>query len=186
MPIGIQEKHERDSFDEWLDRYKEEREVIQEPQIPETEPVDVSDELPGVDSPIPDPVLEEKKMKVAQIPAKVIVDVIDTAAISLNSYIAQSHQEGASQEEKASLQDAVANYLRDTDIDISPGKLCLVLILMIYGPKTLQAFQSRKLNRENAALRDQVSELEERLAAYNHVSPQHTGKEATNGTLSDV
>ena len=186
MPIGIQEKHERDSFDEWLDRYKEEREVIQEPTIPEPEHVEISDDLPGFDSQAPDPVLEEKKQRVAQIPAKVIVDVIDTAAISVNSYIAQSHQDGASQEEKASLQDAVANYLRDTEIDISPGKLCLVLILMIYAPKTIQAFQTRKLNQENAALKGHVAELEERLAAYNGHPQSNTGKEAKNGTVPNV
>ena len=185
MPIGIQDKHERDSLDEWLDRYKEEREVIQEPTIPEPEPVEVADELPEIDR-TPDPTIEHKKMEVAMIPAETIVDVIDTTAISLNSYIAQSHQEGASREEKESLQHAVANYLKDTDIDISPGKLCLVLILMIYGPKTLQAFQARKLNQENAALRDHVAELEDRLAAYN-VQPQpNSGKEDKNGTVPNV
>lgn len=163
MPIGIQEKHERDSFDQFLDSLKEDREVIQEPAIPDPEPVEAAGELPGIDSEIPDPSLEEKKMKVAAIPAQVIVDVIDTAAVSLNSYIAQEHQDGASREEKDSLQNAVANYLRETDIDISPGKLCLVLVIMIYAPKTLQAFQTRKLNQENAALRERNAYLERQL-----------------------
>lgn len=176
MPLGIQTEHKRDRFDDFLDRYKEEREVIQEPVIPEPDPVDASDSLPGIDSEIPDPSLEEKKIKVAAIPAQVIVDVIDTAAVSVNSYIAQEHQEGASKEEKESLQNAVANYLRETDIDISPGKLCLVLILMIYAPKTVQAFQIRKENRENAALRARNEYLEQQLRE----------REAANGKVPSV
>lgn len=181
MPIGIQTKHERDSFDDFLDTLKEDREIIQEPTIPEPEPahVEASDNLPGLDDgPAPaDPVLEEKKMQVAMIPAEVIVDVIDTTAVSLNSYIAQEHQDGASAEEKESLQKAVANYLRETDIDISPGKLCLVLVLMIYGPKTMQAFQVRKEHQENQALRAHVAELENQLQQR---------KEAQNGSIPNV
>lgn len=162
MPIGIQEKHERDSFDEFLDTLKEDREIIQEPEITAAEPEEAED-LPIADDPISDPVIEKKKMEVAMIPAETIVDVIDTTAVSLNSYIAQEPQEGASASEKASLQKAVANYLRDTDIDISPGKLCLLLVLMIYAPKVMQAFQVRKLNQENAALRARMADLETRL-----------------------
>ena len=177
MPIGIQDKHQRDSFDAFLDSLKEEREVIQEPVIPEPEPEPVEPEnLPGVDEPAPDPSREQKKFEVAQIPAKTIVDVIDTAAVSLNSYIAHQPQEGASESEKESLQDAVANYLRDTEIDISPGKLVLVLVLMIYGPKTMQAFQVRKQNEENMALRQQVTYLENQLKE----------KEAHDGTIPNV
>lgn len=181
MPIGIQTKHERDSFDDFLDTLKEDREIIQEPTIPNPEPAtaEPSDTTPGLDdNPAPlDPVVEEKKRQVAMIPAEVIVDVIDTTAVSLNSYIAQEHQDGASKEEKESLQKAVANYLRETDIDISPGKLCLVLVLMIYGPKTVQAFQVRKEHQENQALRAHVAELENQLQQR---------KEAQNGSIPSV
>lgn len=185
MPIGIQEKHERDSFDQFLDSLKEDREIIQETKIPDPEPVEIADELPGIDTPVADPVMERKKMEVAMIPAETIVDVIDTTAISLNSYIAQEHQEGASSEEKESLKHAVANYLKDTDIDISPGKLVLVLVLMIYGPKTLQAFQARKENQENAALRERNAYLENQLAKRNPTT-QPNGKEAADGTVPGV
>lgn len=181
MPIGIQTKHERDSFDDFLDTLKEDREIIQEPNIPDPEPspMEPSDSMPGLDDGAApsDPVIEEKKMQVAMIPAEVIVDVIDTTAVSLNSYIAQEHQDGASQEEKESLQKAVANYLRETDIDISPGKLCLVLVLMIYGPKTMQAFQVRKEHQENQALRAHVAELENQLQQR---------KEAQNGSIPSL
>lgn len=178
MPIGIQDRHERDSFDDFLDSLKEEREVIQEPNIPEPEPEPMipADELPAINEPLPDPTLEKKKMEVAMIPAETIVDVIDTTAISVNSYIAQEHQDGASPEEKESLQHAVANYLRKTDIDISPGKLCLILIVMIYAPKVLQAFQTRKLNQENAALRQRNAILEQQLRE----------REASDGKVSGV
>lgn len=178
MPIGIQTKHERDSFDKFLDTYKEPREIIQEPSIPEPEQVEPSDNLPGLDEPVADPVMEHKKLEVAMIPAETIVDVIDTTAVSLNSYIAQEHQEGASAEEKESLKHAVANYLKDTDIDISPGKLCLILILMIYAPKTLQAFQARKQNQENAALRARIQYLEQNM-------PKNQ-KEVQNGEIPSV
>lgn len=165
MPIGIQERHERDSFDQFLDTLKEDREIIQETVIPPEEPAlpDPSDTLPGVDDRDIDPVIEKNKLEVAMIPAETIVDVIDTTAISVNTYIAMEPQEGASPAEKQSLQKAIANYLRETDIDISPGKMCLLLILMIYAPKVLQAFQTRKLNIENEQLRAHVAELENQL-----------------------
>ena len=178
MPIGIQTKHERDSFDQFLDTYKEPREIIQEPSIPEPEEVEPSDNLPGLDEPVADPAMEHKKLEVAMIPAETIVDVIDTTAVSLNSYIAQEHQEGASAEEKESLKHAVANYLKDTDIDISPGKLCLILILMIYAPKTLQAFQARKQNQENADLRARIKYLEQNM-------PKNQ-KEVQNGEIPSM
>ena len=178
MPIGIQTKHERDNFDAFLDTYKEPREIIQEPSIPEPEQVEPSDNLPGLDEPVADPVMEHKKLEVAMIPAETIVDVIDTTAVSLNSYIAQEHQEGASEDEKESLKHAVANYLKDTDIDISPGKLCLILILMIYAPKTLQAFQARKQNQENAALRARIQYLEQNM-------PKNQ-KEVQNGEIPSM
>lgn len=185
MPIGIQEKRERDSLDKFMDSLKEDREVIQETKIPDPEP---SDTLPGIDDveQLPDPVVENRKLELSQIPAKTIVDVVDTAAVSLNSYIAQERQDGASEEEKKTLQDSVANYLKDTDIDISPGKLVLVLVLMIYGPKTVQAFQIRKQNQENAALREHVAELEEELARRNAAMQHVKGKEAKDGEVSAV
>lgn len=166
MPIGIQEKHERDSFDEFLDTLKEDREIIQEPVIPEEPSAATApaDNLPGIDDIEKlDPVVERNKLDIAMIPAETIVDVIDTTAISVNSYIAMEHQDGASPSEKESLQKAVANYLRETDIDISPGKMCLVLVVMIYAPKVLQAFQTRKLNIENERLRAHVADLEQQL-----------------------
>ena len=163
MPIGIQEKQQRDSFDDFLDSLKEDREVIQEPVIPDPEPAEASDELPGVDAPVADPVRERKKLEVSMIPAETIVDVIDTTAVSLNSYIAQEPQTGATSEEKESLKHAVANYLKDTDIDISPGKLCLILVVMIYAPKTMQAFQTRKENQANARLMARNAYLEQQL-----------------------
>lgn len=186
MGIGIQNKQERNNFDEFMERFKEEREVIQEPTIPEPEPVEPSDTLPEIDN-VPDPAVERQKLDVAMIPAETIVDVIDTTAVSLNSYIAHEPQEGATESEKKSLQNAVANYLKDTDIDISPGKLCLVLILMIYGPKTMQAFQTRKHNQENAALREHIAELEDQIAQREMIAQRkRQGKEDNDGTVPSV
>lgn len=157
MPIGIQNENGKDPFETFLDGLKEPREVIQETvDIPEPEPVapEIIEE--------PDPVLEEKKAKVAMIPTEIIVDVIDTTAVSLNSYIAMERVEGASDTEKQSLQKALANYLRETDVDISPGKLVIVLVALIYGPKVVQAFQIRKQNLEIERLKSRIKFYEER------------------------
>lgn len=170
MPIGIQEKREKDPFEKFLDQLKEPREVIQQPDpIPEPEP-EINLQA-AIEDNEPDPVLENKKLEIAMIPAETIVDVIDTTAISVNSYIAKEHVEGASEQEKQSLQKAVANYLRETDVDISPGKMLIILVLMIYGPKILQAFQLRKVNLENEALKARVQDLETQLKEANNAVP---------------
>lgn len=166
MPLGIQQEHTKDPFDDFLDTIKEPREVIQESyMVDEPEP----EEIPEYENPTQDdtteydPTLEKNKLEIAMIPAETIVDVIDTTAISVNSYIAQQEMEGASSQEKQSLQKAIANYLRETDVEISPSKMCILLILMIYGPKTLQAFQMRKINMENRELKSRVKYLENKL-----------------------
>lgn len=160
MPLGIQ-NNSKDPFETFLDQLNEPREVIQpQVEIPEPEPGPAELVPEGTE---PDPVLERNKMEIAMIPAETIVDVIDTTAISVNSYIAKEPVEGASPEEKQSLQKAVANYLRDTNIDISPGKLLIILIMMIYGPKVMQAFQTRKQNMEMEAMRSHIQDLEAQL-----------------------
>ena len=166
MPIGIQNNDGKDPFESFVDQLNEQREVIQEPSpVPD---VTESQTAPDIDEPKElDPVLEQKKMDIAMIPAETIVDVIDTTAVSLNSYIAQEPVEGATETEKQSLQKAFANYLRETDVDISPGKLCLILVLMIYAPKVLQAFQIRKKNIENEALRAENEQLRAQLQQNN-------------------
>ena len=160
MPVGIQ-NNTKDPFETFLDQLNEPREVIQpQVEIPEPEPAAAELVPEGTE---PDPVMERKKVELAMIPAEVVVDVIDTTAISINSYIAKEPVEGATAEEKQSLQKAVANYLRDTNIDISPGKLVLVLVLMIYGPKLMQAWQTRKQNIEMEAMRSHIQDLEAQL-----------------------
>lgn len=167
MPIGIQNNNGKDPFESFVDQLNEKREVIQEPapvtEVPEQHTVHDADESPEE----LDPVLEQKKIDMAKFPAETLVDVIDTTAISVNSYIAQEPVEGASEAEKQSMQKAFAKYLSETQIDISPGKLCLILVLMIYAPKILQAFQLRKKNIENEALRAENEELKARLQQKN-------------------
>lgn len=173
MPLGIQQEHKQDPFDDFLATLNEPREVIHELYIdnePEPEP-DLEETQMDEETQELDPTLENKKLEIAMIPAETIVDVIDTTAISLNTYIAQQEVEGASSQEKQSLQKAIANYLRETDVEISPSKMCILLILMIYGPKTLQAFQLRKVNKENAELKSQVKYLEKKLNEKNDEIP---------------
>lgn len=175
MPIGIQNNNGKDPFESFVDQLNEKREVIQEPapvpEVIESNSDHVADERPED----LDPVLEQKKLDIAMIPAETIVDVIDTTAVSLNSYIAQEPVDGASDTEKQSLQKAFANYLRETNVDISPGKLCLVLVLMIYAPKVLQAFQLRKKNIENEALRAENEQLRAQLQQKNAVNNEVSG-----------
>lgn len=175
MPIGIQNNNGKDPFESFVDQLNEQREIIQEPApVPEvTEPntVHEADERPEE----LDPVLEQKKLDMAMFPAETFVDVIDTTAISVNSYIAQEPVEGASEAEKQSMRKAFAKYLSETQIDISPGKLCLILVLMIYAPKVLQAFQLRKKNIENEALRAENEELRARLQQKNANSNEVSG-----------
>lgn len=170
MPIGLQNSNGKDPFEAFVDSVTEPREVIQEqiyiPEEPEPKN-DVTDVVKNEDI---DPVLESKKMEVAMIPAETIVDVIDTTSISINSYIAMEPVEGASEAEKESLQKAFANYLRETNVDISPGKLCMVLVLLIYGPKILEAVQKRKHNIENEALKAENEALRAELESRKNSS----------------
>lgn len=180
MPLGIQ-NNSKDPFETFLDQLNEPREVIQEQvEIPEPS-VSTTELVPeGTE---PDPVMERKKAELAMIPAEVVVDVIDTTAISINSYIAKEPVEGATAEEKQNLQKAVANYLRETDIDISPGKLVLVLVLMIYGPKLMQAWQTRKQNIEMEAMR---TEMEAQREFIKDLEAKLKNKEVNHATVPGV
>lgn len=156
MALGIQDEHTRDPFDEFLDTLGQEREVISEPDIaaePSPEPEE------SVVEDVPDPTVEIAKFDAAMIPAETVVECIDVGFTSINTFIAKEEQEGASDAEKKSLTKATANWLKDTDIDLSPGKMLLFLVLMIYGPKTVQAFQTRKQNIENEQLKEENARL---------------------------
>lgn len=152
MAIGIQDNNQgRDPFDDFLDTLNQEREVIDVPEV-STDPEPVTADEGTAEDNVPDPVIERAKFDAAMIPAETVVDCIDVGFTSLNTFIAKEDQEGATESEKESLTKATANWLKDTDIDLSPGKMLIFLVLMIYGPKTIQAFQTRKQNKENEEL----------------------------------
>lgn len=164
MAIGLQnETHQKDDFDKFLDTLNQPREVMASPALPEeeTEPepeMDLEEAEPEID-----PVLEQKKLQVAMIPAQTVVDCIDCGFTSVNSMIAMEDQEGATDEEKESLKNATANWLRETNIDLSPGKMLLFLVLMIYGPKTVAAFQTRKENKEISRLQAEQAKMQKKI-----------------------
>lgn len=162
-----EETHKHDAFDDFLDSLKEPREVIDAP-VPdddETIPVENADvDVPDGESPTPeDPEEEQRKLQLAMIPAETVVECIDVGFKSINSMIAQEDVDGATDDEKESLQKATANWLRDSDIDLSPGKMMMFLVLMIYGPKTFTAFQLRKAKQENERLKEENEKLKTKL-----------------------
>lgn len=174
MSLGIQDEHTRDPFDEFLDTLGQEREVISEPEIaPESSP----EPEEAVVEDVPDPTVERAKFEAAMIPAETVVECIDVGFTSLNTFIAKEEQEGATAAEKESLTKATANWLKDTDIDLSPGKMLLFLVLMIYGPKTVQAFQTRKQNIENEQLKEENARLRAMMEEKEKAKPKAKPKE---------
>lgn len=171
MAIGIQQTDnmQKDAFDEFLDTLNQPREVMSSPEDSQYNDQDQPD---IEEDPELDPVLEKKKLEVAMIPAQTVVDCIDLGFTSINSMIAMEHQEGASDEEKESLKNATANWLRETNIDLSPGKMLLFLVLMIYAPKTVQAFQTRKENQRIKALALENEELKSQLQQQREMQEQ--------------
>ena len=92
------------------------------------------------------------------IPAETLVNCVDIAFTQVNSIIAKQKVEGATKEEKDSLIQAAANYMKEKDIDISPSSMLIVMVLVIYGPKVYNAIELRKANEEKEALQKKVEQ----------------------------
>lgn len=157
MGLGITTEHQRDPFDDFMDSLKQPRQVMtaEEQDIIPDDP-DVPDLEAGDETETP--AEQRTRYNLSMIPAETMVNVVDMAFVQVNSMIAKQKMEGASAEEKDNLVQAAANYMKDKDIDISPGAMLIVMVLVIYGPKVWQAVELRKANEEKEILQRQLEE----------------------------
>ena len=157
MGLGITNEHTRDPFDDFLDSLKQTRQVMtaeeqdiipDDPELPDLEAADEKET----------PAEQRARYNLSMIPAETMVNIVDMAFTQVNSMIAKQKVEGARAEEKDSLIQAAANYMKEKDIDISPGAMLVVMVLVIYAPKVWQAVELRKANEKNELLQRQLEE----------------------------
>lgn len=173
MGLGITTEHKRDPFDDFLDSLKQPRQVMtaeeqdiipDDPEIPDLEEQEERET----------PAEQRARYNLSMIPAETMVNIVDMAFTQVNTMIAKQKMEGASAEEKDSLVQAAANYMKDKDIDISPGAMLVVMVLVIYAPKVWQAVELRKANEKNEILQRQ---LEEERKKRELLEAKNTGKD---------
>lgn len=160
MGLGIETEHKRDPFDEFLDTLKEPRQVmsVEDQDVLPDEPVTTDFELEGPERDDDTPQDQKKRYNLSLIPAETLVNCVDIAFTQVNGLIAKQKVEGATPDEKDSLIQAAASYMKEKDIDISPGAMLVVMVLVIYGPKVYQAIELRKANEEKELLQKQLEE----------------------------
>ena len=171
MGLGIDTEqtteHTQDSFDEFLDSLKQPRQVMapetldrMESEMEITPPAD-----PAFSMEDDTPTEQKKRYNLSIIPAETLVNCVDIAFTQVNSIIAKQKVEGATPEEKDSLIQAAANYMKEKDIDISPSSMLVVMVLVVYGPKVYNAIELRKANEEKEALEKKVAEQQRMIDA---------------------
>lgn len=180
LGINTETEHKQDPFDDFLDSLKKPRQVM-------TTGMDVVPTDGGAtgfedDTEPEDPADQKRRYSLSMIPAKTMVNCVDIAFVQVTSIIAKQPTEGATPEEKDSLIQAAANYMKEKDIDISPGAMLLVMVLVIYGPKVWQAVELRKANMEKEALQKQLEEEKKKVEMMESLrKAEKEEKEAKNG-----
>lgn len=166
--MGLGLKHDKDPFDDFLDSLKQPRQVM-DANTMDVPPVDeLPMEKPGLDDlgdELESPQEQKQRYSLSMIPAETLVNCVDMAFTQVNSMIAKQKMEGASRDEKESLIQAAANYMKEKDIDISPGSMLVVMVLVIYAPKVWQAVELRKANEENEKLKLQLEAQKKKIKA---------------------
>ena len=172
MGLGLTTEHKRDPFDDFLDSLKQPRQVM---TAEEQDIVPEDPELPDLDEAEEKetPAEQRARYNLSMIPAKTMVNIVDMAFVQVNSMIAKQKVDGATEEEKDSLVEAAANYMKEKDIDISPGAMLVVMVLVVYAPKVWQAVELRKANEKNEMLQRQ---LEEERAKRELLEAQNTAQ----------
>lgn len=143
--------------------------------------MNLSDELPLEEIEVIQeaaPEVEKEKtvtLKAARSSAKFLTTAIDAPLSSLLAFYAKEDDADdfkCDQEERDTLEEALTEYLKDKGADIPPGMMLLVVILSIYGSKTMKAFNMRKQNillekkeAELAAKDQQIKLLQAQVAA---------------------
>lgn len=129
--------------------WKKNRELqIEEIEGPEA-PVDIDEEPPGFidvndvedNKPITatDVRSELNLLKLAQPTASLCVSVIDILIPALIGYFVGLEKSAFKLDtrEQETLTDAFANYLKDKNVDLSPGTILIITIVSIYTPKIM-------------------------------------------------
>lgn len=156
MGLGIA-KQAGDPFDEFLDSLKQPRQVMEQHYIEPIEdelPEDTDEETEQETQESPEE--QKRRYSLSMIPAETLVNCVDLAFTQVNSIIAKQKVEGATDEEKDSLIQAAANYMKEKEIDISPGSMLVVMVLIIYAPKVYQAVELRRANEKNERLQREL------------------------------
>ena len=172
--MGLGLKHDKDPFDDFLDSLKQPRQVM-DANTMDVPPVDELpmekqdlDDLGELGDELESPREQKQRYSLSMIPAETLVNCVDIAFTQVNSMIAKQKMEGASRDEKESLIQAAANYMKEMDIDISPGSMLVVMVLVIYAPKVWQAVELRKANEENEKLKLQLEAQKKKIKALEH------------------
>lgn len=89
-------------------------------------------------------------LKLAQPTAGLCVSIIDIVLPALAFWIvgAEKSDMKLDADEKDTLQDAFANYLKDKNLEMSPGGILLMTIAAIYTPKIIMVRMSKKKANE--------------------------------------
>lgn len=187
MGLGIktETEHKQDPFDDFLDSLKQPRQVMTGSGMdimPTDDGLPAAGDIPDVEdesTELEDPAEQKRRYSLSMIPAETMVNCVDIAFVQVTSIIAKQKTEGATREEKDSLIQAAANYMKEKDIDISPGAMLVVMVLVIYGPKVWQAVELRKANEEKEALQNQLEEEKKKVEMLETL--RKAEKEAKNG-----
>lgn len=164
----------KDEFDAYLDRIKQSKQYFREAgtdgNASSGQNTTMNTEATGgyLDKEQLDTVKENLALSRSLAPA--IVTAVDMGFTGLNTIIATKRQEGATEQEKKDLADLWAWYLKDKNLDLSPGAMLLVCTLLVYGPKTYEAVQCRmhekelaEARRKEEAQRKRIAELEAKV-----------------------
>lgn len=164
----------KDEFDAYLDRIKQSkqyfREVAPDGNAASEQNTTMNTEATGgyLNKEQLNTVTENLALSRTLAPA--IVTAVDMGFTGLNTIIATKRQEGATEQEKKDLADLWAWYLKDKNLDLSPGAMLLVCTLLVYGPKTYEAVQCRmhekelaEARRKEEAQRKRIAELEAKV-----------------------
>lgn len=98
---------------------------------------DVSEEVPEEDITAKDVRNEMNALKLAQPSANLCVSIIDIIIPALVFHFAGVDKQlfKLDDDERATLTDAFANYLKEKDLNMSPGAVLLLAIAGVYVPK---------------------------------------------------
>lgn len=145
MGVGIIESETSDlsKYFEAIKEDKQEFNVPQEPEISEEQKTSEAEYLE------PEEIHKIKSnYEFSKIPAATIVSILDGALKGVCSVISGEKETGADKEEKETLTDAFAGYLKDKNAELSPGLVLILTVSVIYVPKIFTSYQVRKLKKE--------------------------------------